>query len=261
MLTRREVKYTSAAPRCTCLPPRQHCAGVALGSPPPTPQHCWFGRRTSTTRLRLVVLASSSSTMLWSCTRWTSDSNAMLILRKDKYTSAAPLCTCLPPHQHWTEVALGGKQVHLGFASVYLLSSSCNFSSSPPRPSPGTTRLRLVVPELGLGGLEWSLWWPPRTTSAQVHRGQVQVPLGFASLYLDLALVDLSGVGGGLPRATPAEVVQVKLKSNSASPRWTSTWPGRLQPESVKYTSATVRFILEFFCSSTFYLWATDCGP
>ena len=138
MLTQREDKYTSASPRCTCLPPRQHCAGVALGSPLPTPQHCWFGRRTSTTRLRLVVLASSSSTMLWSCTRWTSDSNAMLILRKDKYTSAAPLCTCLPPHQHWTEVALGGKQVHLGFASVYLLSSSCNFSSSTPRPSSST---------------------------------------------------------------------------------------------------------------------------
>ena len=32
-------------------------------------------------------------------------------------------------------------------------------------------------------------------------------------LYLDLALVDLSGVGGGLPRATPAEVVQVKSRS------------------------------------------------
>ena len=131
----------------------------------------------------------------------------MLILRKDKYTSAAPRCTYLPPHQHCTEVALGGQQVHLGYASVYLLSSSCNFSSSPPQPSPGTTRLRLVVPGLGLGGLEWSLWWPPRTTSAQVHRGQVQVQLGFASLYLDLALVDLSGVGGGLPRATPAEVL------------------------------------------------------
>ena len=134
----------------------------------------------------------------------------MLILRKDKYISAAPRCTCLPPHQHCTEVALGGKQVHLGCASMYLSSSSCNFSSSPPRPSPGTTRLRLVVPGLGLGGLEWSLWWPPRTTSAQVHRGQVQVQLGFASLYLDLTLVDLSGVGSVLPRATPAEVVQVK---------------------------------------------------
>ena len=33
-----------------------------------------------------------------------------------------------------------------------------------------------------------------------------------------MALVDLSGVGGGLPRATPAEVVQVKLKSNEAKP-------------------------------------------
>ena len=37
----------------------------------------------------------------------------------------------------------------------------------------------------------------------------------------DMALVDLSGVGGGLPRATPAEVAQVKSRSNSASPRWT----------------------------------------
>ena len=105
MLTRREGKYTSASPRCTCLPPRQHCAGVALGSPPPTPQHCWFGRRTSTTRLRLIVLASSSSTMLWSCTRWTSDSNAMLILRKDKYTSAMPRCTWTWTLGTWAESA------------------------------------------------------------------------------------------------------------------------------------------------------------
>ena len=156
MLTQREVKYTSAAPRCTCLPPRQHCAGVALGSPLPTPQHCWFGRRTSTTRLRLVVLASSSSTMLWSCTRCPPDSTAMLILRKDKYTSAAPRCTYLPPHQHCTEVALGGQQVHLGYASVYLLSSSCNFSTSTPRQSSSTPRLRLGVLELGLSVLERS---------------------------------------------------------------------------------------------------------
>ena len=112
--------------------------------------------------------------------------------------------------------------------------------------SKNQNRLRLVVPGLGLGGLEWSLWWPPRTTSAQVHRGQVQVQLGFASLYLDLALVDLSGVGGGLPRATPAEVVQVKSRSNSASPRWTWTLPVRPQPGSVRSSSATVRLTLRF---------------
>ena len=35
-----------------------------------------------------------------------------------KYTSASPRCTCLPPRQHCVEVALGGRQVHLGFASV-----------------------------------------------------------------------------------------------------------------------------------------------
>merc|ERR1711989_18570 len=132
-----------------------------------------------------------------------------------------------PPHQQCTEVVLGvlhrlqcnvdseEGQVHLGCASGYLLSSLCNFSSSPRRPSPGTTRLRLVVPGLGLGVLEWSLCWPPRTTSVQVHRGQVQVQLGFALLNLDLALVDLRGVGGGLPRATSSSgssgQVQVQL--------------------------------------------------
>ena len=75
-----------------------------------------------------------------------------------KYTSASPRCTCLPPRQHCVEVALGGKQVHLGFASEYLLSSSCNFNSSPPRPRPSSPRLRLGELGLGLGGLERSQW-------------------------------------------------------------------------------------------------------
>ena len=47
-----------------------------------------------------------------------------------KYTSASPRCTCLPPCQHCAEVALGEKQAHLGYASVYLLSSLCNFNPS-----------------------------------------------------------------------------------------------------------------------------------
>ena len=67
---------------------------------------------------------------------------------------------------------------------------------------------------------------------------------GFASLYLDLTLVDLSGVGSVLPRATPAEVVQVKSRSDSASPRRTWTWPVLPQPGSVRSASATVRFTL-----------------
>ena len=79
-----------------------------------------------------------------------------------------PRCTCLPPRQHCAEVAHGEKQVHLGYASVYLLSSPCNFSSSTPRPSSSTPRLRLSVVELGLGALERSRWWAPRATSAQV---------------------------------------------------------------------------------------------
>ena len=39
-LTRRKGKYTSASPRCTCLPSRQICIGVALGDPPQTPLQC-----------------------------------------------------------------------------------------------------------------------------------------------------------------------------------------------------------------------------
>ena len=196
MLTQREVKYTSAAPRCTCLPPRQHCAGVALGSPLPTPQHCWFGRRTSTTRLRLVVLASSSSTMLWSCTRCPPDSTAMLILRKDKYTSAAPRCTYLPPHQHCTEVALGGQQVHLGYASVYLLSSSCNFSSSP---HPTTVGLILKLDFFLISLHKWDsrLGWSEKVPlpmkfccewllqcSLNTRRGEIAVTAGHGDVIL-----------------------------------------------------------------------------
>ena len=39
-LTRRKGKYTSASPRCTCLPSRQICIRVALGDPPQTPLQC-----------------------------------------------------------------------------------------------------------------------------------------------------------------------------------------------------------------------------
>ena len=53
----------------------------------------------------------------------------------------------------------------IGYASMYLLSSSCNFNSST-----------LQVLELGLGVLERSQWWAPRATSAQVPLVQVQVP-------------------------------------------------------------------------------------
>ena len=246
MLTRREDKYTSASPRCTCLSPRQHCAGVALGSPPPTPQHCWFGRRSSTTRLRLVVLASSSSTMLWSCTR----------------------CPPQTPMQWWFGGRTSTPRLRLGVLAFLLINIALKLHSEESKYISAAPRCTC---------------FPPCATSAQVHRGQVQVQLGFASLYLDLALVDLSGVYVGhlvqlqfkstaaksrfnsaSPRWTwtwpwwtceesavdylvqpPAQVVQVKSRSNSASPRWTWTWPELPEPGSVRYTSATVRLILK----------------
>ena len=88
----------------------------------------------------------------------------------------------------------------MNFNLANLCCSSCNFSSRPPRPSPSSTRLRLV--ELGLG-LEWSQRWSTSCNFRQVHLGQVEVKLGFASLDFNLASMDLIGVCGGSPRATP----------------------------------------------------------
>ena len=186
MLTRREVKYTSASPRCTCLPPRQHCAGVALGSPLPTPQHCWFGRRSSTTRLRLVVLASSSSTMLWSCTR----------------------CPPQTPVQRWFGGRTSTPRLRLGVLAFLLINIALKLHSEESKYISAAPRCTC---------------FPPCATSAQVHRGQVQVQLGFASLYLDLALVDLSGVGGGLPRATSISGRSGQVASLDLDLTWT-TW-------------------------------------
>ena len=110
----------------------------------------------------------------------------MLTRREASTPRPSPRCTCLPPRQHCVEVALGGKQVHLGFASEYLLSSSCNFNSSPPRPRPSSPRLRLGELGLGLGGLERSQWVGTSCNFSSSPPRQVQVHLGCASV--DLAL-------------------------------------------------------------------------
>ena len=69
------------------------------------------------------------------------------------------------------------------------------------------------------------------------EEGQVQVQLAFASLYLDLAFVDLSGVGGGPPRATPAEVVQVNLKDFNL----TSTTSARVGEVHLRYCAIYIK--------------------
>ena len=104
-----------------------------------------------------------------------------------KYTSATPRCTCFPPRATSTQVRLVQVQVHLGFASEYLLSSSCNFNSSPPRPSPSSPRLRLGELGLGLGGLERSQWVGTSCNFSSSPPRQVQVHLGCASVNLALS--------------------------------------------------------------------------
>ena len=97
-------------------------------------------------------------------------------------------------------------------------------------------------------GLPWYICFPSCAASAQVHCGQVQGQLGFASLNLDLALVDLRGVSGGLPDATPALVVQVK----------TWTWPELPEQGSVMYTFVTVWLIImwaEYLCCKNTHIY------
>ena len=77
-------KYTSASPRCTCLPPRQHCAEVALGAFTTDSSAMLTRREASIPRLRLGVLASLLVNIA-----------LKLHLEESKYTSATPRCTCL----------------------------------------------------------------------------------------------------------------------------------------------------------------------
>ena len=102
-------KYTSASPLCTCLPPRQHCAEVALGAFTTDSSAMLTRREASTPRLRLCVLASLLVNIA-----------LKLHSEESKYTSATPRCTCFPPRATSTQVRLVQVQVHLGFASVYL---------------------------------------------------------------------------------------------------------------------------------------------
>ena len=102
-------KYTSASPRCTCLPPCQHCAEVALGAFTTDSSAMLTRREASTPRLRLGVLASLLVNIA-----------LKLHSEESKYTSATPRCTCFPPHATSAQVRLVQVQVHLGYASVYL---------------------------------------------------------------------------------------------------------------------------------------------
>ena len=92
-LTRKKGKYTSASPRCTCLPSRQICIGVALGDPPQTPLQCWLVGRTSTPRLRLGVLASQLVNI---ALKLHSEENKY-ISAKLKFNSASPRWTSTWP--------------------------------------------------------------------------------------------------------------------------------------------------------------------
>ena len=156
-------KYTSASPRCTCLPPRQHCAEVALGAFTTDSSAMLTRREASTPRLRLCVLASLLVNIA-----------LKLHSEESKYTSATPRCTCFPPRATSTQVRLVQVQVHLGFASVYL-----NLDSAYLR---GVSGGHLVQLQL----------------KSPSSRPSPQVQLGFASLGLGTwtrTRGDLSGVG------------------------------------------------------------------
>ena len=87
-------KYTSASPRCTCLPPRQHCAEVALGAFTTDSSAMLIRREASTPRLRLGVLAFLLMQL-----------QLKYASSKFKYTSATPRCTWTWTQRTWAESA------------------------------------------------------------------------------------------------------------------------------------------------------------
>ena len=98
--------------------------------------------------------------------------------------------------------------------------------------------LRLVELGLGLGGLEWSQRWFTSCNFSQVHLGQVEVQLGFASLDINLASMDFIGVCGGSPRATPLKFNfgQVEVQLGFASLNFNLT-KIELETKSVKFNT------------------------
>ena len=176
------------SPRLTCLPTRLLCIRVALSDPPHTPLQYWLVGRTSPTRL-------------------------------------VPRWTCLPPCQHCTGVALElhskeEEQAHLGnFTAMYFSSSSsCNSSSRPPQWNWSST---LLPPRWTTIPTQW-----PRVESTLVHRVQLQsspsrwnwspTRLEAASLDFNFTSMDLIGVCGRSPYATPLKSIEVILKSRLA---------------------------------------------
>ena len=142
-LTRRKGKYTSASPRCTCLPSRQICIGVALGDPPQTPLQCWLVGRTSTPRLRLGVLASQLV-------------NIALKLHSEEHK----------------------------YIVAKSISAKLKFNSASPRWTSTWPQCTCAAPRAT--SAEWSQRWSTSCNFSQVHLGQVEVQLGFASLDFNL---------------------------------------------------------------------------
>ena len=148
-LTRRKGKYTSASPRCTCLPSRKICIGVALGDPPQTPLQCWLVGRTSTPRLRLGVLASQlvnialklhseenkyikakSSLRVNIAEESVVDHRVQLQCKFDekegKYTEAKPRCTCPSYESNLHQVGEVQHQLPLNLMLVHFRPHLCH---------------------------------------------------------------------------------------------------------------------------------------
>ena len=178
-LTRRKDKYTSASPRCTCLPTRQTCIGVALGDPPQTPLQCWLVGRTSTPRLRLGVLASQLVNI---ALKLHSEENKYISAKlkfnsaSPRWTSTWPRCTCSPPRATSAQGHLVQVQVQLGCASLNLDLDSVALSRVNAG-SPRATSVKSISAKLKFNSASprWTSTWPRWTWSESVVDHLVQL--------------------------------------------------------------------------------------
>ena len=203
--TKAKSRYTEAKPRCTWTWPRWTWAEVVRGG----------HRRLHSSPPRLCPGTPRRSRGVPGLGR----GGLELKLHKEdsKYIEAQPRCTCFPPSATSVQWWWGGRQVHQGAAEVYLsfLRISIALESGGHR-----VQLQSIVDE---------------EEASTTRRSRVVLVLQPNQQCL--------GVGGGLPSATPAQCWRGGRQVHRGEAEvYLSFLRVNIAPGSVRYISATVGF-------------------
>ena len=203
--TKAKSRYNEAKPSCTWTWPRWTWAEVVRGGHHRL--HSSPPRPSSGTTRRSRVVPGLCCGGL----------ELKLHEEESKYTEAQPRCTCFPPSATSVQCWWGGRQVHRGAAEVYLSFLRINIALES---DVHRVQLQSIVDE---------------EEASTTRRSRVVLVL--------LPNQQCWGVGGGLPSATPAQCWRGGRQVHRGEAEvYLPSLRVNIAPESVKYTPATVRF-------------------